>query len=512
LLARPSRCSRAGLAFVAAGLLSFAAIAGPDDRVALVIGNSAYPSAPLANSAKDAKAVASALRELGFQVVELVDANKVEMDRGIAQARERLRGLNGTGLLYYAGHAIQLDWHNYLVPVDAQLAQPRDVREQTVDIQSILEGFKAAGNRINIIILDACRDNPFGATGRSLGLAPLDAPPGTYMAYATAPGNVAEDGSLVDGHSLFTAQFVMELQKPRSRIEEVFKRVRLQVRQRTEGRQIPWDSSSLEDEFYFDEGTRSPKPEDPNLREREFALQKQQWDRISESDNAADFYAYLEKYPTGMIAELAQSRIDALQTPRIKPQRDASGRPGEVWGEAMNDGDRFWYYVSSGYTGQMTGLGFLRLQVRGDDVREVWGRGAAGVPRVRVNRGGFTVEDESGVYDPPIPLVPGDEWQVGRTAKSRTIWKPSSGPAQWLDVEVKVVARERVTVPLGTFDAYKVVLSGIREDGARITRTSWFDPGWYGPLKWHQVITGSRSAMGPDITDREMSGRERGAP
>ena len=119
------------------------------------------------------------------------------------------------------------------------------------------------------------------------------------------------------------------------------------------------------------------------------------------------------------------------------------------------------------------------------------------------------MQDESGVYDPPIPLVPGDEWQVGRTAKSRTVWKPLSGPPQWMDVEVKVVSREPVTVPMGTFDAYKVVLSGIRQDGTRITRTSWFDPGWYGPLKWHQVVTGSRS-MGPDITSREMSGRERG--
>jgi hypothetical protein len=508
--ARFSQSSRAIALLVSGCALSFGVFADPDDRVALVIGNSAYPSAPLANPAKDAKAVASALRELGFEVVELINASKSEMDRGLAETRERLRGQGGTGLLYYAGHAIQLDWHNYLVPVDARLKQPRDVPEQAVDIQLIFETFKAAGNRTNIIVLDACRDNPFGAAGGNLGLAPLDAPPGTYMAYATAPGNVAEDGSTAEGNSLFTAQFVLELQKPKSRIEEVFKRVRLQVRQRTEGRQIPWDSSSLEDEFFFDAGTRKPDAEDPGQREREFARQKEEWDRIRESENVTDFYAYLEKYPTGMIAALAQSRIDALQAPQIKTQPDSSGRPGDVWGETMNDGDRFWYYVSSGYTGMLAGLGFLRLEVRGDEVREVWGRGGAGVATVRLTRRGFTVQDETGVYDPPIPLVPGETWQVGQTAKSRTVWKPTSGPAQWMDVEVKVVSREPVTVTMGTFDAYKVVLSALRQDGTRITRTSWFDPGWYAPLKWHQVITGSRLVIGPDITSREMSGRERG--
>ena len=501
---------RVPVAFFVACVLSFGASAGPDDRVALVIGNAAYPAAPLDNPVKDAKAVASALRELGFQVIELIDANKLEMERGVAEARERLKGLGGTGLLFYAGHAIQVDWRNYLVPVDARLAQPRDVQAQTVDMQSVFDAFKAAGNRMNIVVLDACRDNPFASSGSSKGLAPLDAPPGTYMAYSTAPGNVAEDGSSRDGNSLFTAQFVLELKKPKSRIEEVFKRVRLQVRQRTEGRQIPWDSSSLEDEFYFDEGTAAPPRDDPRAREREFALQKAEWDRISESKNATVFYAYLEKYPTGMIAALAQSRIDALQAPKVRPQRDASGRPGDVWGEAMNDGDRFWYHVASGYTGRTTGLGSLRLEIRGDEVWEVWFRDHASVATVRVTRAGFTEKDESGTYDPPIPLVPGDVWQVGQTAKSRTVWKPLSGPAQWMDVELKVVSREPVTVPLGTFDAYKVVLNGLREDGTRITRTSWFEPGWYGPLKWHQVIRESRSSA-PEITSRELSGRERGA-
>jgi hypothetical protein len=398
------------------------------------------------------------------------------------------------------------------VPVDARLTDARDVPAQTVDMQSILEAFKAAGNRMNIIVLDACRDNPFGATGRSLGLAPMDAPPGTYMAYSTAPGNVAEDGSSLEGNSIFTAHFVLELQKPKSRIEEVFKRVRLHVRQRTSGRQIPWDSSSLEDEFYFDEGSKAPAQDDPSRRERDFARQKAEWDGISESKEPAVFYAYLEKYPSGMIAALAQSRLDALQAPQVKPQADASGRPSDVWGEAMNDGDRFWYHVLSGYTGRATALGSLRMEIRGDEVREVWFRGVAGVATVRGTRAGFTEKDESGTYDPPIPLVPGDVWQVGQTAKSRTIWTPSSGSAQWMDVEVKVVSREAVTVPMGTFDAYKVVLSALRQDGTRITRTSWFEPGWYGPLKWHQVIAGSSRYTGPDITSRELTGRERGAP
>jgi hypothetical protein len=228
-----------------------------DIRIALVIGNAAYAgAAALVNPTNDAVAMAATLKTLGFDVVELKDGSHAQMRDAVAKVRERLQGKQGIGMLYYAGHGLQVDFRNYMVPVDAKLTSAGDVATQTVDVGSVIDAFKAAGNRMNILVLDACRDNPFASNGTAKGLAPLDAPSGTFMAYATAPGNVADDGEAVAGNGLYTGFLVRELQKPATRIEDVFKRVRLQVRQHSNGRQIPWESTSLEDDFFFNDGVK----------------------------------------------------------------------------------------------------------------------------------------------------------------------------------------------------------------------------------------------------------------
>jgi uncharacterized caspase-like protein len=243
---------------------SAAAQAPLDIRVALIIGNSAYAGAPLGNPANDARAMSELLRSLGFQVVELRDGNRAQMAAAIGKVRDTLKGKQGVGMLYYAGHGLQLDWHNYMVPVDARLSSAADVPAQAIDLSSVIEAFKGAGNRMNIVVLDACRDNPFASsTSSAKGLAQLDAPPGTFLAYATAPGNVAEDGDEQSGNGLYTQYLLQELKKPTAKIEDVFKRVRLNVRRQSQGRQIPWESTSLEDDFYFNDGVKfTIKPED----------------------------------------------------------------------------------------------------------------------------------------------------------------------------------------------------------------------------------------------------------
>jgi uncharacterized caspase-like protein len=259
-------------------LASFASEAqSPQDvRIALVIGNAAYKHVPaLANSGNDAKSMASLLGRLGFKVLEVVDGDRASMHRAIEQMRGQLSGQQAVAMLYYAGHGLQLDWRNYMVPVDAKLGKADDVPRQTVDIQEVIRVFKSAGTRMNIIVLDACRDNPFPSTPSSKGLAPLDAPPGTFLAFATAPGNVAEDGDAASGNGLFTEFLIKELQKPTS-IENVFKRVRLQVRQKSQGRQIPWDSSSLEEEFAFNDGAKYTINSDDLAREAKEAKEKQE--------------------------------------------------------------------------------------------------------------------------------------------------------------------------------------------------------------------------------------------
>ena len=265
-----------------AGSLAVASVAAQaplDIRVALIIGNSAYVGAPvLGNPANDARAMSEVLRSLGFSVVELRDGNRAQMAAAITRVRDSLKDKQGVGMLYYAGHGLQLDWHNYMVPVDARLKSATDVPIQTIDLSYVIEAFKGAGNRMNIVVLDACRDNPFaGSTSSAKGLAQLDAPPGTFLAYATAPGNVAEDGDEKSGNGLYTQYLLQELKKPITKIEDVFKRVRLNVRKQSQGRQIPWESTSLEDDFFFNDGVKfTIKPEEIERMAAEVKAREQQ--------------------------------------------------------------------------------------------------------------------------------------------------------------------------------------------------------------------------------------------
>ena len=254
---RPVRLFKACIAAIALATFAAAAQAPLDVRVALVIGNADYAgAAALANPANDARAMASALKSLGFTVIELRNGSKAEMNKAVVAVRDALIGKQGVGLLYYAGHGLQLDWRNYMVPVDAKLVSATDVPVQAMDVNTVLDAFKRAGNRMNILVLDACRDNPFAASGSGKGLAQVDAPPGTFLAYATAPGNVAEDGDEKSGNGLYTQYLLEELKKPAAGIEDIFKRVRLNVRKQSQGRQIPWESTSLEDDFYFNAGLK----------------------------------------------------------------------------------------------------------------------------------------------------------------------------------------------------------------------------------------------------------------
>lgn len=260
------------------GLASFGAVAQAplDVRVALIIGNAAYVHVPaLANPTNDAKAMANIMRKLGFKVFDVIDGDKASMERAIEQMKDQLKGQQAVAMLYYAGHGLQLDWHNYMVPVNAKLNTAADVPKQTIDIEKVITTFKASSTRMNIIILDACRDNPFAEKASGKGLAQLDAPPGTYLAFATSPGNVAEDGDAESGNGLFTHFLIKELQKPAS-IENVFKRVRLQVRQKSQGRQIPWDSSSLEEDFAFNDGAKHTFNPEDLIREAREAKEKQE--------------------------------------------------------------------------------------------------------------------------------------------------------------------------------------------------------------------------------------------
>ena len=168
---------------------------GGEKRIALVIGNADYAAGRLANSVLDARSMAETLRELGFEVLAHENAGYREMRRAMAAFGERL-ARDAVGLFYYAGHGLQVNGKNYLVPTDAEIKSERYVAAEALEAEGVLAQMQEAQTRVNIVILDACRDNPFTTRFRGLtrGLAFMAAPAGTYMAYATAPGSVAEDG------------------------------------------------------------------------------------------------------------------------------------------------------------------------------------------------------------------------------------------------------------------------------------------------------------------------------
>ncbi len=300
-----------------------------DVRVALVIGNAAYKNIPaLANATNDAKSMSSILRKLGFNVIEVVDGDKDQMVKAIAQMQALLQGKQAVGMLYYAGHGLQLDWRNYMVPVDARLSQASDIATQTVDIENVIDTMKRSATRMNIIVLDACRDNPFSGKASGKGLAQLDAPPGTYLAFATSPGNVAEDGDENASNGLFTHYLLKELQRP-ARIEDLFKRVRLQVRQKSQGRQIPWDSSSLEDDFAFNDGVKHTFNPEDLIKETQLAKEAQ-----AQLQRAAQAAAEREKQIAQQIALEQQQLAEALKiqnlNARLKAESEAKERERQL--------------------------------------------------------------------------------------------------------------------------------------------------------------------------------------
>jgi uncharacterized caspase-like protein len=220
-------------------------------RVALVIGNGAYlHAAALANPLNDAADVAKALEDSGFVVIRRDNASLREMHLALREFGDKLTKTS-TGVFYFAGHGVQVRGRNYLLPVDADIAREDEVAFSAMDLGAVMEKLDSARNPVNIVILDACRDNPFGNRFQvsAKGLAQVDAPPGTLIAFSTAPGSAASDGGGRNG--LYTGHLLAEMRKPGAPIEETFKAVRAGVRKDSRGLQVPWESTSLESQFAF---------------------------------------------------------------------------------------------------------------------------------------------------------------------------------------------------------------------------------------------------------------------
>jgi len=242
---------------VPAAILLGAGSALAESRLALVIGQSAYKSVPaLPNPANDAKAVSEMLTDAGFAVTSASDLSQDEMRARISDFAGQVaaKGADTVALVFYAGHGLQIDGENYLVPVDVDPKREADIPIQAVRLNDVLNTLTSVPSRMRILLLDACRNNPFPELGKSAGhgLAIIDAKigaPGTFVSFSTSPGAEAEDGS--GANSPYTTALLASAREPGLPIEDTFKRVRLAVNRTTDGRQTPWDSSSLTEDFRF---------------------------------------------------------------------------------------------------------------------------------------------------------------------------------------------------------------------------------------------------------------------
>ena len=299
---------------------------GPGQRrIALVIGNGAYANAPpLKNPPNDATLVAATLKKLGFEVTVGTNRAQRDMKQLIREFGQRLRAGGGVGLFYYAGHGVQSKGHNYLVPVDAEIQTEADLEDVAVDVNYVLNMMDDAQNALNIVILDACRNNPFARSFRSAqeGLAQVKAPTGTLIAYATSPDSTAADGG--GANSPYTEELTRQMEASGVVLETMFRRVTEQVSSRTGGRQEPWISDNHKGEFYFSSTTNLSLSNTPAKIDA-VAVEREYWETIRSSNDAQDYKDYLQSYPNGAYVGVARAKIRQIET--AKNTRAADSRP-----------------------------------------------------------------------------------------------------------------------------------------------------------------------------------------
>ena len=273
----------------------------------MVVGNGNYANVtPLANPVSDARLMSDTLRKVGFEVVTITDASQDSMKRGIADFGRMLRaaGPDTTALFYYAGHAVQSFGNNYLLPVDANISDQADLDLDGVEADWIIRQLYSARVRTNIVILDACRNNPFSNVAglNEGGLAEMNAPTGSFIALATAPGQVALDGT--GSNSPYTRALSDEILAPTQPIEQLFKSVRVRVLEETDNRQTPWESSSLTTDFNFREA-----PAQTEISQAELNF----WNTVKDSGDKSQIELFVRLYPNSTYRFDAEERVAELE-------------------------------------------------------------------------------------------------------------------------------------------------------------------------------------------------------
>lgn len=453
-----------------------------EGRIALVIGNAAYPGVgALKNPVNDARDIAAKLKRMGFDVILRTDARQKDMLRSLTEFGDKLKP-GSEALFFYAGHGMQVRGKNYLIPVDAEIRTESAVSSEAIDVDQLLD--KLAPARLSMVILDACRNNPFERRfrGGGQGLASINAPTGTLIAYSTAPGKVASDGDGRNG--LYTQELLAAMGVPGIKVEDVFKRVRTNVVRLSGETQVPWESSSLTGDFYFspttNPGATAAAPPEINSPELVF------WTSAERSDAIGDYEAYLKRFPDGIFSDLAKSRIALLKrSPASMPagDRELSTPP------TLHVGDRWTYNDYSQTVEQVGPEGMVLKQTRGGTTT-----------LMRTNPDGHLLSTETEMagggspkvsYSPAMPVLRyplkvGATWREPYQTKTEFIFTINDS---W-EYESRVVGWESLKVAAGNFDALRIDW-WIRQSSGSANHSGTY---WYAPevKSWVKVVTQAR--------------------
>jgi len=271
--------------------------------VALVIGNSNYKNSPLKNPVNDARDMAAKLRGLGFTVIERNNLAVKQIGSTLREFRSKLTP-GSVALVYYAGHGLQIKGDNYFPTVDADITGEEDVPNQSLAMRQIMDVLGDAKTRLNLVFLDACRNNPYSRSFRSGsdGLSKVNAPTGTLISFATRPGSVAADG--VGRNGLYTGALLDAMDNKGQPIEQVLKRVVTSVKAGSRNQQEPWMEGSIEGEFCFGNCM--------TIAQVGLSDDRALWDSVKDSRDVNDLNAYLRKFPQGLFSEVAMNRIKSM--------------------------------------------------------------------------------------------------------------------------------------------------------------------------------------------------------
>ena len=460
-----------GLAAVPA-VLSFSDLLAAEANTAhqaLVIGNSAYDGMALPNPANDAQAMSGLLGRAGFTIDSHINAPRADMMKAMDRFADTiLRSDTKLAILYYAGHGVQLDWRNYLVPVDATVDKRSDIQTKCVDLNNLLAQISTIKDKTFIIILDACRDDPFGKKYRpeNKGLSQFDAPVGSLLAYSTSPGKVASDGSGKNG--LYTENLVRELSAPNVRLEDALKRVRLGVRLASKEVVAPVSIAKPTAQVAAQTGKANPAmPASPSETVTPTA--------VAGSASAGASTNALRLGP-------------GLAFPQIWiPSKNPYSAGRYPLGRKFTVGDMVTNRISDLHTNVETAIRtatITRIDVSADLVELNNGQ-------IQLDTMGNLLARGRAKFKMPLAMTPA-EYQLGKRWKASNE-RTRNGKTDIVVYDVQIVAVERIKVPAGEFDTFRIEADGWNlEAQGKLKDTFWQVPGLNFAIRMDRLIWGPR--------------------